>query len=51
MFVSAMMFVGCNVSGVNSLNAVPKCISMNNQECKIRSDIICYFSTIFYSRF
>ena len=23
MFVSAMMFVGCNVSGVNSLNAVP----------------------------
>ena len=39
-FVSAMMFFGCNVSGVNSLNAVPKCISMNNQECKIRPEII-----------
>ena len=37
-FVSAMMFFGCNVSGVNSLNAVPKCISMNNQECKIRPE-------------
>ena len=35
-----MMFFGCNVSGVNSLNAVPKCISMNNQECKIRPEII-----------
>ena len=34
------MFFGCNVSGVNSLNAVPKCISMNNQECKIRPEII-----------
>ena len=33
-FVSAMMFFGCNVSGVNSLNAVSKCISMNDQECK-----------------
>ena len=39
-FFSAMMFFGCNVSGVNSLNAVPKCISMNNQECKIRPEII-----------
>ena len=44
-FVSAMMFFGCNVSGINSLNtvplnAVPKCISMNNQECKIRPEII-----------
>ena len=44
-FVSAMMFLGCNVSGVNSLNvvplnAVPKCISMDNQECKIRAEII-----------
>ena len=34
-FLSAMMFFGCNVSGVNSLNAVPlnavpKYISMNN---------------------
>ena len=35
-FVSAMMFFGCNVSNVNSL----KCVSMNNQECKIRAEII-----------
>ena len=44
-FVSAMMFFVCNVSGVNSLNAIllnatAKCISMNNKECKIRSEII-----------
>ena len=39
-FISAMMLFGCNVSSVNSLNAVPKCISMNNQECKIRPEII-----------
>ena len=44
-FVSAMVLFGCNVSGVNSLNAVPlntvpKCILMNNQECKIRPEII-----------
>ena len=31
---------GFNVSGVNSLNAVLKCISMNNQEYKIRPEII-----------
>ena len=37
-FVSTMFF-GCNVLGVNSLNAVPKCISMDNQECKIRPEI------------
>ena len=35
-FVSAMVFFGCNVSSVNS----SKCISMNNQECKIRPEII-----------
>ena len=34
-FVSAMFFV-CNVSSVNS----SKCISMNNQDCKIRPEII-----------
>ena len=39
-FVSAMMLFGCNASGVNSLNAVSKCILMNNQECKIRAEII-----------
>ena len=40
-FASTMMFFGCNISGVNSLNAVPlKCVSMNNQECKVRTEII-----------
>ena len=34
------MFFGCNASGVNWLNAVPECFSMNNQECKIRPEII-----------
>ena len=36
MFVSAMMFFSCNISSANS----SKCISMNNQECKIRPEII-----------
>ena len=31
-----MMFSGCNISGVISL----KYVSINNQECKIRSEII-----------
>ena len=35
-FVSAMMFFGCNMSSVNSL----KCVSINNQECKVRPEII-----------
>ena len=35
-FFSAMMYFGCNVSNVNPL----KCVSMNNQECKIRSEIV-----------
>ena len=35
-FASAMMFFGCNVSSVNS----SKFISMNNQECEIRPEII-----------
>ena len=51
-----MMFFGCNISSVDSLNAVPliavllnavpfntiplKCVSINNQECKIRPEII-----------
>ena len=30
------MFFGCNLSSVNSL----KRISMNNQECKIRPEIV-----------
>ena len=39
-FISAMTFFGCNLSGVNSLNGVAKCISINNQECTIRPEII-----------
>ena len=35
-FISAMMFFGCNLSSVNPL----KCISMNNQECKVRPEIV-----------
>ena len=35
-FVSAMMFIGCKISGVNSLN----CVSVNNQEYKISPEII-----------
>ena len=36
-----MMFFGRNVSNVNLLNAIPlKCVSMSNQECKIRPEII-----------
>ena len=35
-FVSAMMFFGCNISSVNSL----KCVSINNQESEIRSEMI-----------
>ena len=40
------MLFGCNISNVNSLNAVPlnaislKCVSINNQECKVRPEII-----------
>ena len=35
-FVSAMIFFGCNLSGVNPL----ECVSINNQECKIRPEIV-----------
>ena len=31
-----MMFFGCNLPSANSL----KCISMNNQECKVRPQIV-----------
>ena len=30
-FFTAVIFIGCNVSNINPL----KCVSMNNQECKI----------------
>ena len=36
MFAVAMKFFGCNVLNVNPL----KCVSMNIQECKVRSEII-----------
>ena len=35
-FFANMMFFGCNLPSVNSL----KCISMNNQECKGRPQIV-----------
>ena len=35
-FVVAMTFFSCSVLNVNSL----ECVSMNNQECKVRSEII-----------
>ena len=35
-FVSAMMFFGCNLSCVNPL----ECVWMNNQECKVRPEIV-----------
>ena len=35
-FFTAITFFSCNVLNVNSL----KCVSMNNQECKIRLEII-----------
>ena len=35
-FISAMMLFGCNLSSVNSL----KCVSINNQECKVRPQIV-----------
>ena len=46
LFVSVMIFFGSNISSVNLLNAVPlnavpmKCVSINNQEYKIRLEII-----------
>ena len=35
-FVSEMMFFSCNVLNVNSL----ECVSVTNQECKVRPEII-----------
>ena len=34
-FVSTMFF-GCNLSSVNPL----ECVSMNNQECKVRPEVV-----------
>ena len=35
-FISAMMYFGYNLSSVNSL----ECISISNQECKARPEIV-----------
>ena len=35
-FVSALMFFGCSLSSVNPL----KCVSINNQKCKVRHEIV-----------
>ena len=34
--VSTMMFFGCNLSSINPL----ECVSMNNQKCKVRPEIV-----------
>ena len=40
-FFTAMTVFGCNLLNVNLLNVIPlKCVSMNNQECKVRPEII-----------
>ena len=35
-FFTAITFINFNLSGVNSL----ECVSLNNQECKLRTEII-----------
>ena len=38
---SAMKFFGCNMSDLNSLNAIPlKCVSVNKHKCIIRPEIV-----------
>ena len=46
-FSTAMNFFSCNILNVNSL----KCVSMNNQQCKKRTEIINLNNneSIFYS--
>ena len=36
MFFTTIMFFGCNLSSINPL----KCVSMNNQEFKVRPEIV-----------
>ena len=45
-FVSTIMFFGCNLSNVNPL----ECVSMNNQESKVRPAIVNFNSNepVFY---
>ena len=35
-FISAMMFFGCNLSSLNTL----KCVSIKSQECKARQNMV-----------
>ena len=36
-FIKKMFFTAITFSNCNTLNAIPlKCVSMNNQECKVR---------------
>ena len=44
LFVSAMMFFGCNLSSVKSL----ECVSISNQECKVKPEIGNSNEPIFY---
>ena len=46
-FVSTIMFFGCILSSINPL----ECVSMNNQECKVRPEIVNVNSKgpVFYS--
>ena len=43
-FFTAMTFINFNLSNVNSL----ECVSMNNKECKKRSEIINTNEPLFY---
>ena len=44
MFFTAMTFFSCNVLNVNSL----ECVSMNNQECKIRPEIMLTLTSLYF---
>ena len=46
-FFSAMRFFGCNLSSINPL----ECVSMNNQVCKVRAEVVNVNSNepVFYS--
>ena len=39
-FISTMRFFGCSLSSVNVFQCSLECISMNNQECKVRPGIV-----------
>ena len=39
-FISTIMFFGCSLPSVSSLSALLKFISMTNQECKVRRQIV-----------